>query len=459
MGTYDEQISQALNRALASLQAHLEADLGSLTQALVAAADDKARQAATDAADAAAAAARRHADTQISQLKDDAKAQLADVRSSMQGQMDEAVRAAQARADDARRAAAVEASTLQKKIVALEAELDLARHEARVNLERAQSEIERLRNNTQSLAEEALIAQLADVEAAADRRTAAEIDRVRTDAHQADLADAVSVLNGIRAIDDARSLGDVLNALAQSAGREVERAGVLIVKGDGLRGWRFSGFTPEMLQQPGGIVVARDSAGLIGSVAAKGVSDTVSPLLTSDEKAIPAFARGAGARHAVAMPIAVGGQVVAVLYADAIRSDVLSAVSRWPAVLEVLVRHASRSLEALTVQQATGLAPPMPTVSVARKPLPGPLEFGGTGDDAAARRYARLLVSEIRMYHEPAVDAARRTRDLRARLGGEIDRARRLYEERIPAAVRQTADYFEQELVRTLADGDRTLLG
>ena len=79
-------------------------------------------------------------------------------------------------------------------------------------------------------------------------------------------------------------------------------------------------------------------------------------------------------------------------------------------------------------------------------------------EDASARRYARLLVSEIKLYHEPAVVEGRRDRDLATRLGGEIARARVLYEERVPLQVRQRADYFHDELVRTLANGDATLL-
>lgn len=459
MATFDEQIGQALNRALANVQAHLEADLSSFTQELMTAADLARRQAASDAADAAAADMRRHADVEISQLKDEARAQVADVRASMQMQMDEARRVAQSQMDHATRTAATETSTLRKKITALEAELDLVQHQAQVDRERARTEIDALTSNTQTMAEEAVIAQLAEAQSAAERRVTAEVERTRTDANQSELSAAARLVNGVRAIDDARALGDVLTALAQGAGREVDRAAVLILKGESLRGWRFSGFTPEMSQQPGAIVLSREAAGLIGSVAANGTSDTVSPTVSADAAALPAFARTAGARHAVAMPIAVGGAVVAVLYADAVRSDVPSAACRWPAVLEVLARHASRALEALTVQQAAGLSGPARAVPVPRKPLPGPVEISGVGDADAARRYARLLVSEIRMYHEPIVDAGRRTRDLRRRLGGEIDRARRLYEERVPMAVRQSSDYFEQELVRTLADGDRSLLG
>jgi hypothetical protein len=75
------------------------------------------------------------------------------------------------------------------------------------------------------------------------------------------------------------------------------------------------------------------------------------------------------------------------------------------------------------------------------------------------RRLARLLVSEIRLYNEEDVEEGRRHRDIYSRLQGEIDRSRRMYEERILPEVRATRDYFTEELVRILADGDSGALG
>ena len=71
---------------------------------------------------------------------------------------------------------------------------------------------------------------------------------------------------------------------------------------------------------------------------------------------------------------------------------------------------------------------------------------------------ARLLVSEIKLYHEEAVVEGRRDRDLATRLGGEIARARVMFEQRVPSHVRERADYFREELLRTLANGDASLL-
>ena len=41
---------------------------------------------------------------------------------------------------------------------------------------------------------------------------------------------------------------------------------------------------------------------------------------------------------------------------------------------------------------------------------------------------------------------------------GEIARARVLYEQRVPTHIRQHTDYFHDELIRTLANGDSSLL-
>ncbi|MHB9002361.1 MAG: hypothetical protein ACYC9N_22935, partial [Thermoanaerobaculia bacterium] len=76
-----------------------------------------------------------------------------------------------------------------------------------------------------------------------------------------------------------------------------------------------------------------------------------------------------------------------------------------------------------------------------------------------ARRFARLLVSEIKLYNEAKVEQGRKNRDLYERLKEDIDRSRQMYDERIPEEVRKTSNYFYEELVRILADNDSDALG
>jgi hypothetical protein len=76
-----------------------------------------------------------------------------------------------------------------------------------------------------------------------------------------------------------------------------------------------------------------------------------------------------------------------------------------------------------------------------------------------ARRLARLLVSEIKLYNEEQVDEGRRSRDIYERLKEDIDRSRQMYEERVEPRILRSTDYFYQELVRILAAGDSKALG
>jgi hypothetical protein len=76
-----------------------------------------------------------------------------------------------------------------------------------------------------------------------------------------------------------------------------------------------------------------------------------------------------------------------------------------------------------------------------------------------ARRFARLLVSEIKLYNETKVEQGRRNNDLYERLKEDIDRSRQMYDERIADEVRKVSNYFYDELVRILADGRADALG
>jgi hypothetical protein len=90
--------------------------------------------------------------------------------------------------------------------------------------------------------------------------------------------------------------------------------------------------------------------------------------------------------------------------------------------------------------------------------------LGGAQTDEAkkhdeARRFARLLVSEIKLYNESKVDQGRKNGDLYERLKEDIDRSRQMYDERIGEDVRKSSNYFYDELVRILADGKAETLG
>jgi hypothetical protein len=237
-----------------------------------------------------------------------------------------------------------------------------------------------------------------------------------------DGAGAEKLLDSIRALDEARSLTGILDALIAASARDGAGAGVWLVRGGSLRHWRSSG-----IDRP----------------------DADVPLDAPRALADAARTNATAWDDGLAVPLALAGQTVAVLYASASRSP--GPQFPGPHAIELLARHAAKCLESVT---AFKTARALTDRADAAQP--------GGSDEAeehvSALRYARLLVSEIKLYHEAAVIEGRRDRDLATRLGGEIARARVMYEQRVPPHVRQRADHFHDELVRTLADGDASLL-
>ncbi len=109
------------------------------------------------------------------------------------------------------------------------------------------------------------------------------------------------------------------------------------------------------------------------------------------------------------------------------------------------------------MKQAPAPARPAPA---APRPAPGralsPDEQKAHED---AKRFARLVVSEIKLYNESKVNEGRRNKDIYERLKEDIERGRQMYADRVPAGVRDSTNYFFDELVRILAGGDAGALG
>ncbi len=116
----------------------------------------------------------------------------------------------------------------------------------------------------------------------------------------------------------------------------------------------------------------------------------------------------------------------------------------------------------------------LPAVEPEPTPVPAPVRRRGSYDAALpvevtdeeenrqhhdARRFARLLVSEIKLYNEQKVVEGRADGNLYVRLREYIDRSREMYDKRVKPEVSSRYDYFHHELVNTLAEGNAAKLG
>ena len=124
--------------------------------------------------------------------------------------------------------------------------------------------------------------------------------------------------------------------------------------------------------------------------------------------------------------------------------------------------HDAEPVEPPPVEESEAPPPVRPIEPPAEDAGAYPAQVGAAEDDPRheeARRFARLLVSEIKLYNEDEVDRGRIEKDLATRLKEDIDRSREMFEKRISAEIRSSHNFFQEELVRILADGNPDALG
>ena len=117
-----------------------------------------------------------------------------------------------------------------------------------------------------------------------------------------------------------------------------------------------------------------------------------------------------------------------------------------PAAEVVEVAHAA----------AAGAAASAP--ATAQDPLAG-MSAEDADTHRKAQRFARLLVDEIKLYNQAKVAEGRRHKDLYDRLKDDIEKSRASYQKRYGTTAAASGEYFQKEVVRSLAEDDVSILG
>jgi len=76
-----------------------------------------------------------------------------------------------------------------------------------------------------------------------------------------------------------------------------------------------------------------------------------------------------------------------------------------------------------------------------------------------AQRFARLLVDEIKLYNQAKVAEGRRNKDLYDRLKEDIEKSRSTFQKRYGSTAAASGDYFQREVLRSLAEDDTSVMG
>jgi hypothetical protein len=260
------------------------------------------------------------------------------------------------------------------------------------------------------------------------------------------------------AIHESGSQADILRHLLEGEARFAGRVALFVVKGNAISGWQGIGFEDNDAVKTLSI---QTGSGLVGK-AIQGRSPTAGTAQEFDAgfvKSMKAPIDG----QCVVLPLAVKDKVAAVIYADAgtvpggtLDSSGLQALTRFAAIwleLAALRKAGGSSASEEAAQPAAAMAVSAPASATAAS---------GSEEDELhkkARRFAKLLVEEIKLYNQPRVEEGRQHKDLYERLKVDIEKSRSTYDKRYAESAVASADYFTQELIRILADNDASLMG
>jgi hypothetical protein len=308
-----------------------------------------------------------------------------------------------------------------------------------------------------------------------------------------------------RTIETVYGQPEILSALVQGCGSFAARCALFVVRGVSAPVWQSHGFDATAVRG----VTAQVGSGL-GATAMQSLGRAEGKAEEFDSHFLSVVGPPANGM-CVVFPLMVREKVAALVYADGGQSGdcdadaleilVCAAGNRieiaatrkapvqtmaatatvsasGPAIHPhppVAPAHASAPAAASPMAAATAPAPAhiaVPAVAytpapVAHAHLSEPVQHAAPAQPQApvdevhvkARRFAKLLVEEIKLYNQNEVTAGRQSGDLYTRLREPIDKSRDAYEKRYGNTPAAGGNYFAHELVRILADNNIALMG
>jgi hypothetical protein len=127
-------------------------------------------------------------------------------------------------------------------------------------------------------------------------------------------------------------------------------------------------------------------------------------------------------------------------------------------------QSAITEVESAVVEMDPALAEPLPVGHAETQAMPEtpPVASISPHDQDVhrkAQRFAHLLVDEIKLYNQAKVAEGRKNKNLYDRLKDAIEKSRATYQKRYGNTVAASGNYFQHEIIRSLAEDDLSIMG
>ena len=314
--------------------------------------------------------------------------------------------------------------------------------------------------------------------------------------------DASSLVHAVSNIHAGSTQKEILRALLDSGSGYCSRIALFVVKAGAASGWQARGFGDEEAVKDFSLDL---NAGPVAHSYQNRVA-TPGNIAEMGRRFVEQFDRPAN-EQVLVLPLTLKEKVAALVYADGGDTGKLDssslellviATSAWLEVVSLRKQAAAKEDSTMVSRVEAPPPPPVQTVSsfsdpfaahtpkhVPVSPEPAAAEVvevasarasaaaapataadpwaGMSPEDAdvhrKAQRFARLLVDEIKLYNQAKVAEGRRHKDLYDRLKEDIDKSRGTFQKRYGNTAAASGDYFHNELLRSLAEDDISIMG
>ena len=309
-----------------------------------------------------------------------------------------------------------------------------------------------------------------------------------------------NLVQSVSSIHAGTTQKEILRALLDAGSAHAARLALFVVRAGTATGWQGRGFGNDEAVKDFALDM---NAGPIAHAFQNRVV-TPANIAEMDGRFIDRFS-GPENEQIVVLPLVLKDKVAALLYADGGSDGLLDssslevlvlAASSWlevtllrkqtqkeadvvaPAPMSVPVqrvssfadpfaahapRHSARATEPEPVAEVVEVAhaasaSAAASATAATDPFAG-MSAGDADTHRKAQRFARLLVDEIKLYNQAKVAEGRRHKDLYDRLKEDIEKSRATYQKRYGNSIAAGGDYFQKEVVRSLAEDDVAVMG
>jgi hypothetical protein len=317
-----------------------------------------------------------------------------------------------------------------------------------------------------------------------------------------------NLVQSVASIHAGTTQKEILRALLDAGSAYGSRVALFVVKAGSASGWQGRGLGDDDAVKDFPLDLTT------GPAAHAYQNRIVAPanIAEMDRRFVKQFG-GPENEQLMVLPLVLKDKVAALLYADGGTEGLLDgpslevlvmATSAWLEVASLRKQAQKETTEPVPSMERPPVAAPVQTVSsfsdpfasappkhAAAKPAPEPEPaaevvevaahaasagaaasapaaaadpFAGMSAEDAdthrkAQRFARLLVDEIKLYNQAKVAEGRRNKDLYDRLKEDIEKSRSTFQKRYGNTAAASGDYFQKEVVRSLAEDDYSVMG